>query len=67
MMKAKVVDTYEGQIVVFPNDFRFQVDELIILKQGKYVILRPKPENLSDAFELLAVMHDDFPDSREQE
>ena len=67
MMEAKVVDTDEGQIVVFPNDFRFQVDELIILKQGNDVILRPKPENLSDAFELLAEMPDDFPDTREQE
>ena len=67
MMKAKVVDTDEGQIVVFPNDFRFQVDELIILKRMNEVILRPKPENLSDAFELLAEMPDDFPDSREQE
>ena len=67
MMKAKVIETDEGQIVVFPNDFRFQVDELIILKQGKDVILRPKSENLSDAFELLAEMPDDFPDTREQE
>jgi len=67
MMKAKVVNTGEGQIVVFPNDFRFQVDELIILKQGEDVILRPKPENLSDAFELLVEMPDDFLDSREQD
>ena len=67
MMKAKVVNPGERQIVVFPNDFRFQVDELIILKQGEDVILRPKPENLSDAFELLAEMPDDFPNSREQD
>lgn len=67
MMKAKVVDTDEGQIVVFPNELRFQVDEVIVLKRGGDVILRPKPENLSDAFELLAEMPDDFPDTREQE
>lgn len=67
MIKAKVVNTGKGQIVVFPNDFRFQVDELIILKRGEDVILRPKPENLSDAFELLAEMPDDFLDSREQD
>ena len=67
MMKAKVVETDEGQIVVFPNELRFQVNELIVLKRGDEVILRPKPENLLDAFELLAEMPDDFPDSREQE
>lgn len=67
MMKAKVVDTDEGQIVVFPNELRFQVDELIVLKRGDEVILRSKPENLSDAFELLAEMPDDFPDSLEEE
>jgi antitoxin VapB len=67
MMKAKVVDTDEGQIVVFPNEFRFQVDELIVLKHGGDIILRPKAENLSDAFELLAEMPNDFPDYREQD
>jgi antitoxin VapB len=49
-----------GQSVRLPDGFQFDVDEVEILRRGDEVILRKKPENLREAFDLLASMPDDY-------
>ena len=49
-----------SQAVRLPKAFQFDVDEVEILRRGEEVILRKKPENLSQAFEVLASMPEDF-------
>ena len=49
-----------AQRVRLPDGFQFDVDEVEILRRGEEVILRKKPENLREAFDLLASMPDDY-------
>jgi len=61
MAKAKIFRSGNCQAVRLPKAFRFDVDELEILRRGQDVILRKPPRKcLSAAFELLASLPDDF-------
>ena len=41
MLTAKVVQEADDQIIVFPEGFRFDCDEVLIEKVGNALILRP--------------------------
>jgi antitoxin VapB len=60
MRKAKVFKSGNSQAVRLPKEFRFQVDEVEILRRGDEIILREPLRNLLAAFEALASMPDDF-------
>ncbi len=40
---AKIFESGSSQAVQLPKDFRFDVDEVEVLRKGDVVILRPKP------------------------
>jgi antitoxin VapB len=60
MTTTKIVRTGESQSVRLPEGFQFDVDEVEILRRGDEIILRKKPENLREAFDLLASMPEDY-------
>lgn len=60
MTTTKIVRTGESQSVRLPEGFQFDVDEVEILRRGNEIILRKKPENLREAFDLLASMPEDY-------
>jgi antitoxin VapB len=60
MTTTKIDHTGESQSVRLPEGFRFDVDEVEILRRGDEIILRKKPENLREAFDLLASMPEDY-------
>lgn len=41
---AKIFQSGNSQAVRLPKDFRFDVDEVEVSREGDAVILRPKPE-----------------------
>jgi antitoxin VapB len=57
---AKIFKNGNSQAVRLPKPFQFDVDEVEILRRGDEVILRKPRKNLSEAFDLLATMPDDF-------
>ncbi|MCB2261381.1 MAG: AbrB/MazE/SpoVT family DNA-binding domain-containing protein [Candidatus Thiosymbion ectosymbiont of Robbea hypermnestra] len=60
MMTIRINRSGPSQSVQLPDDFRFDVDEVEILRRGDEVVLREKQENLREAFDLLAAMPGDF-------
>jgi antitoxin VapB len=60
MIITKVFRSGNSQAVRIPKEFQFDVEEIEIFRRGDEIVLRKKPENLADAFELLASMPDDF-------
>ena len=60
MTTTKIFNNGNSQAVRLPREFRFDVDEVEILRRGDEIILRKKPANLKAAFELLAGMPEDF-------
>ena len=48
------------QSVRLPDGFQFDVDEVEILRRGDEVILRKKRKTLSEAFDVLVSMPEDF-------
>lgn len=61
MAKAKVFKSGNSQAVRLPKEFRFDVEEVEILRRGQEVVLRKPKRNLEHAFDLLASMPRDFP------
>ena len=61
-MQAKIFQSGNSQAVRIPKEFRFDVAEVEIFKRGDEVVLKPKPKNLADAFNLLTEMPSDFMD-----
>ena len=59
-MFAKVFKSGNSQAVRLPKEMRFNVSEVEIFKRGNEVVLREKIRSLSDAFNLLTQMPDDF-------
>jgi len=57
---AKIFKNGNSQAVRLPKSCQFDVDEVEILRRGDEVILRKPRQNLSEAFDLLASMPDDF-------
>jgi antitoxin VapB len=60
MKIARVFRSGNSQAVRLPKEFRFQTDEVEILRRGKEIVLREKSRGLGRAFELLASLPEDF-------
>ncbi len=60
MSKARVFQSGNSQAVRLPKQFRFQVDEVEILRQGNEIVLRVPKRDLGDAFAALGAMPEDF-------
>lgn len=59
MKVARVFRSGNSQAVRLPKEFRFQTDEVEILRRGKEIVLREKSRGLGRAFELLASLPED--------
>jgi antitoxin VapB len=60
MGTARVFKSGNSQAVRLPKEFRFETDEVEILRRGNDVILREHKKGLADAFDALASMSEDF-------
>jgi antitoxin VapB len=60
MTTAKIFKSGNSQALRLPKEFQFHTKEVEIFRRGKEVILREKPKNLKQAFELLTSMPSDF-------
>jgi antitoxin VapB len=60
MSKTRVFQSGNSQAVRLPKQFRFQVDEVEILRRGNEIVLREPKRNLGDAFAALGAMPEDF-------
>jgi len=60
MTTAKIDRSSAAQSVRLPAGFRFDVDEVEILRRGDEVILRKQRANLREVFDLLASMPEDW-------
>jgi antitoxin VapB len=60
MSKARIFMSGNSQAVRLPKEFRFQVDEVEILRRGAEIVLREPQRNLGQAFAALGAMPDDF-------
>ncbi len=60
MTKARIFKSGNSQAVRLPKQFRFQVDEVELLRRGDEIVLREPKRNLGQAFVALAAMPDDF-------
>lgn len=60
MTYARVFQSGNSQAVRLPKDFRFEVDEVEILRQGDDVVLRVPRRSAAVAFDALAAMPEDF-------
>jgi antitoxin VapB len=60
MGKARIFKSGNSQAVRLPKQFRFQVDEVEILRRGAEIVLRQPKRNLGQAFAVLGAMPDDF-------
>lgn len=67
MATARIFMNGNSQAVRLPKDFRFDSDEVEILRRGDEVVLRQKRQNLKQAFELLTEMPEDFFDDDRQD
>lgn len=56
MPKAKVFKSGNSQAVRLPKEFRFDVDEVEILRRGQEIVLRKPKRTLEHAFDALASM-----------
>ena len=57
---AKIFKSGNSQAVRLPKDFRFDVDEVEILREGDAVILRPKADAAQRWASLRAAVHRGF-------
>ena len=60
MTYARVFQSGNSQAVRLPKEFRFEVDEVEILRQGDDVVLRVPRRSATVVFDALAAMPDDF-------
>lgn len=60
MKMAKIFKSGNSQALRLPKEFQFQCKEVEIFKRGNDLIIREKPKNLKQAFDLLASMPNDF-------
>jgi antitoxin VapB len=65
---ARIFQSGNSQAVRLPKEFRFDVDEVEILRRGDEVILRPVPVSGAAVFEALAALPQDlWPEGRQDE
>lgn len=68
MTLARIFQSGNSQAVRLPKEFRFDVDEVEILRRGDEVILRPVPVSGAAVFEALAALPQDlWPEGRQDE
>ncbi|MFY9530613.1 MAG: type II toxin-antitoxin system VapB family antitoxin [Candidatus Acidiferrales bacterium] len=60
MSKARVFKSGNSQAVRLPKQFRFDVNEVEILRRGDEIVLREPKRDLSQAFAALGAMPEDF-------
>jgi antitoxin VapB len=60
MKKARIFKSGNSQAVRLPKQFRFDVDEVEILRRGSDIVLREPKRNLGQAFTALGDMPEDF-------
>jgi antitoxin VapB len=60
MDTARIFKSGNSQAVRLPKDFQFDVPEVEIFRRGDEVVLRKKPKNLAQVFELLTNLSEDF-------
>jgi len=59
---AKLFRNGKNQAVRLPKEFEIQAEEVIIQKQGKNLILIPKPLTWNNYFSSANRLQDDFPE-----
>jgi antitoxin VapB len=64
MATAKVFRSGNSQAVRLSAEFRFDVDEVEIIKRGDEIVLRHKPKGMARAFEILAELPEAERDDR---
>lgn len=68
MTLARIFQSGNSQAVRLPKEFRFDVNEVEILRRGDEVILRPVPVSGAAVFEALAGLPQDlWPEGRQDE
>ena len=60
MTRAKVFKSGNSQAVRLPKEFRFETKEVEIFRQGNDVVLRSSRTDLTELFEILGTLSDDF-------
>ncbi len=60
MRTTTVFKSGNSQAVRLPKDLQFSDREVEIIKRGDELVLRPVPKNLSQAYDLLATLPEDF-------
>lgn len=59
-MEAKIFQSGNSQALRIPKEFRFDVTTVEIFKRGDEIVLKPKPQNLAEAFYLFGQMPEGF-------
>ena len=62
---AKVFMTGRSQAVRLPKEYRFDCDEVLIERDGKRLILTPRPRSWREYFATAPPLPDDYPDEIE--
>ena len=60
MTYARVFQSGNSQAVRLPKEFRLNVDQVEIFRQGEDIVLRQTPANAAIVFDLLADLPTDF-------
>lgn len=60
MITTRVFKSGNSQAVRIPREFQFDVNELEIFQRGDEIVLRKKPDDLSDVIDLFESFPDDF-------
>jgi antitoxin VapB len=64
---AKVFMNGRSQALRLPKEFRFDTDEVYIIKQGDNLIISPKRPTWDDFFATPSAFDDDFLDDRQDD
>ena len=60
MTYARVFQSDNSQAVRLPKEFRLDVDQVEIFRQGNDIVLRQTPTSAAAVFDLLTSLPDDF-------
>lgn len=60
MIMTRVFKSGNSQAVRIPKEFQLDVAEVEIFSRDGELVIRPKRDNLADAFDLITGLSDDF-------
>jgi antitoxin VapB len=60
MATAKVFRSGNSQAVRLPKEFRFKAKEVEVFRRGDEVVLREKPANMAEAYDLIMSLPEDL-------